>query len=310
MVFGIVLGFLEGRRETEALTAGLCASFILAGGVTKSLGAWLVQLGVSELWMPATAGAIFLLPLFGFVGLLSRLPPPTGADILARSRREPLNRSGRRELARRYHVGLLLIVIVYTIVTILRSIRDDFAPELFKGLGTPASPSAFATNDLTITIAILLISGSSFLIRNNRLAFFVSLAICIFGCLVLLGATLAVWNGLLGAFAFMALAGLGLYIPYVMIHTTVFERLLATTRDVGNIAFLMYIADAFGYLGYVGVMLGRGWLSEQSNESLATFFIQICFGCAVCSAILLTLAARYFARKLPADQSQNESPNA
>jgi Family of unknown function (DUF5690) len=36
MVFGLILGFLEGRRHTEALTAGLCASFILADGTSKS----------------------------------------------------------------------------------------------------------------------------------------------------------------------------------------------------------------------------------------------------------------------------------
>ena len=38
MVFGLVLGFLEGRKLTEALTAGLCASFILADGLTRSVG--------------------------------------------------------------------------------------------------------------------------------------------------------------------------------------------------------------------------------------------------------------------------------
>ena len=34
MVFGLVLGFLEGRHATEALAAGLCASFILTDGMT------------------------------------------------------------------------------------------------------------------------------------------------------------------------------------------------------------------------------------------------------------------------------------
>ena len=36
IVFGLVLGNLEGRQSTEALAAGLCASFILAGGVAKT----------------------------------------------------------------------------------------------------------------------------------------------------------------------------------------------------------------------------------------------------------------------------------
>ncbi|MEZ6117261.1 MAG: DUF5690 family protein [Pirellulaceae bacterium] len=42
MVFGLVLGFLEGRKMTELLTAGLCASFILSGGAVKSVGQWLI----------------------------------------------------------------------------------------------------------------------------------------------------------------------------------------------------------------------------------------------------------------------------
>ena len=36
LVFGLVLGFLEGRRMTEAFVAGLCASFILADGITTT----------------------------------------------------------------------------------------------------------------------------------------------------------------------------------------------------------------------------------------------------------------------------------
>lgn len=49
MVFGLVLGFLEGRRATEALAAGLCTSFILADGMTKSVGSWLLAQQVSTL---------------------------------------------------------------------------------------------------------------------------------------------------------------------------------------------------------------------------------------------------------------------
>ena len=60
MVFGLVLGFLEGRRHTEALTAGLCASFIVADGVDKSVGAYLLEAGVSEYWMPFAAGLLFV----------------------------------------------------------------------------------------------------------------------------------------------------------------------------------------------------------------------------------------------------------
>lgn len=88
MVFGLVLGFLEGRRMTEAFVADLCASFILADGVTKSVGAELLRRGVPEPWMPASAGLVFLLPLLGFVGMLRHIPGPTEADGWFFARRE------------------------------------------------------------------------------------------------------------------------------------------------------------------------------------------------------------------------------
>ncbi|HIE99206.1 MAG TPA: hypothetical protein EYQ63_19930 [Fuerstia sp.] len=57
LIFGIVLSYLEGRRQTEALAAGLCASFIVSSGIVKSVGRWLiVDHGVSEFHMPFMTG--------------------------------------------------------------------------------------------------------------------------------------------------------------------------------------------------------------------------------------------------------------
>jgi hypothetical protein len=89
MVFGLVLGFLEGRQHTEAMTAGLCVSFILADGATKSVGAWLLARGVPEPWMPFTAGLLFVVPLIACVAVLRRVPPPSAADVASRAPRTP-----------------------------------------------------------------------------------------------------------------------------------------------------------------------------------------------------------------------------
>ncbi|MBM4090738.1 MAG: hypothetical protein FJ276_15150 [Planctomycetes bacterium] len=102
MVFGLVLGFLEGRRLTEALSAGLCASFIVADGAVKSVGAYLLALGVSEFWMPFFAGALFVPPLLLFVGMLARIPLPDSVDRSHRGPRDPMNRADRRRFFRRY----------------------------------------------------------------------------------------------------------------------------------------------------------------------------------------------------------------
>jgi hypothetical protein len=58
MVFGLVLGFLEGRRLSEAFIAGLCCSFIVADGLAKTVGLRLLEAGVPEGWMSRPAPTV------------------------------------------------------------------------------------------------------------------------------------------------------------------------------------------------------------------------------------------------------------
>ncbi len=292
MVFGIVLSFLEGRRLTEALVAGLCASFILADGVTKSVGAWLLESGVTEDWMPFTAGLVFVLPLLLFAGMLSRIPPPDASDVLARTERQAMTRAERWSLYSRYGVGLTLLVFVYLLITIVRSIRADFAPELWRLLGEPAAAATFTNSEMLVALGVLAVNGAVVCIRNNRLAFWTSLAICCTGFLVIIAVLVGRQANAISAFPYMVLMGFGLYLPYVAMHTTVFERLLAMQRERGNLGFLMYVADAFGYLGYVFVMITRNFYPNK--ESYLELFTSLCWGAACTSLVGVILCWRYF----------------
>lgn len=271
MIFGLILGSLEGRRLTEALTAGLCASFILADGVTKSTGTWLLSRGVPEDWMPSLAGLVFLLPLAICVAMLARIPEPSETDIAARTRRVTMSASDRWSFLRRYAFGLTPLVLMYLAVTIARSIRADFAPEIWRGLGNAAAPAVFTYSEMFVALGVVLVNGAAVLIADNRKAFFTSLATCGLGFVLMAGALIGRRAGVLDAFSFMVLIGLGLYLPYVAMHTTVFERLLGMTRDRGNVGFLLYVVDSVGYLGYVCVMLARNlWPAADDLLGLLT----------------------------------------
>ena len=89
MVFGMVLAFLEGRCVTELLTAGLCASFIVADGAAKSLGAYLLACHVPDAWMPCIAGVIAVVPMAVFIWMLAQIPLPSLADVAQRSGGRP-----------------------------------------------------------------------------------------------------------------------------------------------------------------------------------------------------------------------------
>lgn len=294
MVFGLVLGFLEGRRMTEAFVAGLCTSFVLADGFTKSVGTELLARGVPGSWMPFTAGLLFLLPLLGFTWMLNQIPPPTAEDVVARSERTPMPRSERIAFLRRHGLGLALILVTYLLVTVVRSLRADFGPELWEALGTTVNSALFTRSELLVGLGVFTVNGLAVLIPDNRRAFNASILLSIGGLILVAGSVLASQAGLLTAFPFMVLLGLGMYIPYVAVHTTVFERLIALTRDRGNIGYLMYLADAIGYLGYVAVMLARRlWKAEGS---FLQFFNTITLAGAAVGILAMTAALLAFRR--------------
>jgi len=258
MVFGLVLGFLEGRRMTEALVAGLCASFILADGFAKSVGAQLLAMGVAERWMPATAGLLFAPPLVGFAWLLKSMPPPTAADVAARQARTPMDAGQRRVFLRRNGWVVGWVVAAYAMITVLRGLRADFAPELWTALGYPGQPSVFTRSEVWVALGVLMANAVAVRWHDNTAAFRYGLGISLGGVALVMGALAGKTWGDLEGFLFMVLLGLGLYLPYVAVHTTLLERLVARAEDRANLGFVMYLADAGGYVAYAAVLLLRG----------------------------------------------------
>ena len=55
----------------------------------------------------------------------------------------------------------------------------------------------------------------------------------------------------------MQLVGLGLYMGYIPFNCIFFERLIAAFKITGNVGFLIYVVDAWGYLGSSAVMLSK-----------------------------------------------------
>lgn len=288
MVFGLVLGFLEGRRLSEVFIAALCCSFILADGLAKSVGLELLQAGTPERWMPAVAGAVFALPLVLFAAMLSRVAPPSDADVTARAARVPLDKSNRFAFLRKHIAIVGLICLAYLLITVLRSIRADFAREIWKALGATGDAAIFTRSESWVAIAVLVPMAFLARIRDNRRAFDSGLTL---SCLGLTTVALSCWAwkwGVLSPFPFMVLIGAGLYLPYVAVHATIFERWIALTRDRANLGYLMYLADSAGYLGVCGVMLTRG--GAFTEQSVLDLFLDAGLGISIIGIVAFAMA--------------------
>eukprot|EP01035_Chromulina_nebulosa_P012035 gene12035-16064_t len=111
LIWGLVFGFMEGRRTSEVLGAILCASFILSSGVVKSVGKMLMDgFDVSAFWMPAAVGVIFMPLLAISVLALAALPPPSAADEAERVARRPMMARERAAFLAAHWPVLVLLV--------------------------------------------------------------------------------------------------------------------------------------------------------------------------------------------------------
>ncbi len=295
MVWGLVFGFLEGRRVTEIMAAVLSTSFIFASGLAKTVGKWImINLQVSEWWMPFAAGAVFIVPLLISTWLLNQTPPPTREDEAARTIRKPMDRSERKAFIQRFGFALAPVIIAYVMLTILRDFSEDFANELWIETGYQNNAGIFAQTSTIISLVVLGAIGGFFLIKNNYRAFQLNNVIIIFGFVLAAVATLLFHFKLVSPVMWIVCAASGLYLGYVPYNCFYFERMLAAYKVPGNVGFVIYIADAFGYLGTVVVLLVKEFMSIK--YSWVDFFTWLFYVSAGGGILLVLWGSSLFAK--------------
>lgn len=258
LIWGIVFSFVEGRKATDFIGAALAVSFIFSSGFVKTItGILQLQFSISDFWLPFFAGLVFLVPLLLFVWLLEKIPPPSAADELLRTQRKPMLKTERKTYLKTFFPGIVTLLIVYVFLTIFRDIRDNFAADMWVEMGYPNQPEKFVKTEIPTTIIVLALISAMVYIRNNLRALMVSHLIIGIGFLMAGIATLLFIQGSLSPFYWMTLVGLGLYMGYIPFNCVLFDRMIATFKYAGNVGFLIYLADSYGYLGSVAVILSK-----------------------------------------------------
>lgn len=298
MVWGLIFGFLEGRRVTEFLGLGMSVSFIFASGWTKTAGSYAMKVGqVPENWMPAVTGLAFL-PLLGIcLAGLAFLPPPSASDIAERNRRDPMTADDRRRFLRNNGVSLLFLIIPYVLLTVFRDLRDTFMADVLKELGHPPDPAFFARVETWVGLGVLAALAGLWFIRDHWKALAVYHVLIGTGALMVGAATLAFSGGRIGPGAWMILTGLGGYLGYVPFNSILFDRFLAATRQVGTASFLIQIADSLGYLASASLYLQRTF--SHSKPAWTRLTLDCGLGLAALVPVLLAASWWFLSVRRP-----------
>lgn len=293
MVFGIVFSYIEGRKNTEMLAAALSATFIFSTGLVKTVGLLLMRdFNVDEYTMPFYTGLLFF-PLFLLsVGILNKNKDPDENDIKARSERVPIYSKERKDFIRDNGAGYFALVGIYVLLTVVRDFRDNFMVEFWAEKGYCDSPQIVTLTEIPVAVIALAIAAAGILIRNNKKAFSVGMYLTAGGAVVIILFTLLFNAGLISPVIWMITTGIGVYLPYILFHCLVFERLVAVMKFKGNVGFLFYIADTMGYLGSVVVLLLKEVIGFKQTWS--HFFIWLNLESAGLLLLLSIVSIWYF----------------
>ena len=139
MIWGVVISYLEGRRQSDTLLVMLASSFVIATSLTKDVGLWVMNsFAVDPYLMPVVVATLFY-PLLAAsdLHLRNRQPLPRTTQLAALSARRfhPLrvpNFSSILAWSGRAHGAFMLL-------TAFRDFRDNFGIEIISNSATTES---------------------------------------------------------------------------------------------------------------------------------------------------------------------------
>jgi MFS family permease len=296
MIWGIVFSYIEGRKATELLGVILCSSFIVSSGAAKSVGLFVLKvLGCNEFWMPFVSGLIFIIPLILFSLYLEKIPNPTDEDLQLKSKRKPLGKKERISLFNQFAFPLTTIIIFYAMLTAMREFRDNFSRELWDALGYKESISIYMYSEIPIAISVLVILGVLGSMKNNYKALKNYHLVLFLGSLLIGITTFLFQKNMITPLPWMIATGFGMYVCYIPFNGLFFDRMIATYKISGNTGFLIYIADAFGYLGSILVLFFKNF--GNKNISLLNFFTTCIYLLSFIGLLTTVMSYNYFRRK-------------
>ncbi|MFD2936645.1 DUF5690 family protein [Spirosoma flavum] len=295
LIYGTMLGFLEGRRQTDGLVAGLTASFIFASGFVKTVALTIrADWGVSEFWLPFVTGSLFVLPMLVSLYALTLLPPPTDEDRALRTERKPMDGAERRAFVRNFRPGLVLLIASYVLLSAFRDFRDNFGPEILKDAGVQ-NPGIFAKTETLVALGILIVMALLQRVTDNFRAFALLNGLMLAGGTLVGVSTYAYSNGMISPGNWFLLTGLGLYMAYVPCNGLYFERLIASFRYVSTVGFIVTLADWYGYLGSVAVLIYKNF--GHADISYREFFMGGAYILSVVYGVLVIASFIYFRKR-------------
>jgi len=201
----------------------------------------------------------------------------------------------RMAFLKQFLPGMIMLLILYFFLTAYRDFRDNYMPEVFTAMGYADEPTLFSKADLPIGLGILIVMAALNLVKDHQKGLKAVYGVMVGGMALMAGATLMHDLKMISGLWWMILIGFGAYLAYVPFGAVLFERIMASTKAVGTAVFAIYLSDAIGYTGSVGIQLYKDLGAAELNYF--QFLRIFTYSMAAIGTLLFILSGIYFLKK-------------
>src|SRR5215472_7651571 len=114
-----------------------------------------------------------------------------------------MDATARKRMFMAFAPGLIALIAIYVGLTALRDFRDNFAVEIWNGLGFKNDAAIFTYSELPVAVIVLVMLSLVMFIRDNRRAFLANLLLVALGLIVAGLCSLAFQAHMIGPVAWM-----------------------------------------------------------------------------------------------------------
>ena len=277
MIWGVVISYLEGRRQSDTLLVMLASSFVIATSLTKDVGLWVMNsFAVDPYLMPVVVATLFY-PLLAASGYaLEKSPAPTDDDTASRSKRSALSPSESAQFFKQYWPGLVALIGAFMLLTAFRDFRDNFGIEIISNLGYDRESGIFTALDFPVAVVCLISLLGIQWIRNHKHSLYVLFGVMSLGAVILIVSTMLMQSGHLSGLNWLIAGGIGSYLGYIGYSTIMWERLIANLQFSGTAVFAIYVSDSAGYTGSFLLQIVKDLFA--ADVSRLDFFVAMNYG--------------------------------
>lgn len=264
-MWGFLFSYLEGRRLTDILAGLLGVSIVISSGAAKSVGLYVLSLGIDPFWMPALIGGIAMFLLILTAAVLDKIPDPTPEEKALKTERVSLNRQQRFELLKQYGFLLFPLLLVNILYTVLRDIKEDFLVDILSHTNIHLTNFLFVRIDLVVTLLLLCMFASMSYVKDNKKAIYILLQLMMAASALVFLSSVFFDSFENIPILWLFLQSLGIYTAYLAFQTIFFDRFIAHYRISGNVGFFIYLADFLGYFFSCLFLIGKSFFHMHIN---------------------------------------------